>query len=229
MKTKKINEEQLTELFAFMRRKRVRYYDLQVELVDHFASAIEDIWREEPRVSFESAVERVYGKFPITGFWSLIDQQTQAIQKEAWRWVFRSWTTYFHWPKVLLSIAVLLAIRLLFYLPIPAEWLISIGFLLIFGCGIRTIYFSKKGMVKDGKRFLRLEATYGVIANVINVFNSWFYIYMIGSHDFTPLADWVAWLLAFFFTYSGFFMYILFFQLPKRVKEDLHRYFPRYV
>jgi hypothetical protein len=224
---KKISEEQLQELFDFMRRKRVRYYDLQVELVDHFASAIEDLWRKDPNLPFESAIQKVYGHFPITGFWSVIDQQTQAIQKEAWRWVFRTWISYFHWPKVLFSIAILLTVRLFFYLPIDPNLPFYGGFFLIVAGGFWAIYLSKKGKTKEGKRFLRLDATYGVIGTIVNAINSMFYVVMFNELDALP--NWGAWLASFFFTYLGFFLYILFFQLPKRATEDLRRYFPNYV
>lgn len=226
MKAKKVNKEQIQELFDFMRQKRVRYYDLQVELVDHFASAIEDLWQKDPDLPFKNAISKVYAHFPVTGFASVIDKQTEAIQKEAWRWVFRTWTDYFYWPKVLLSIAILLTIRLLFYLPIDPSLPFYAGFFLVVAGGFWAIYFSKKVNAKDGKRFLRLEATYGAIGQVVNIINAFFYGIMFSQLEVIP--DWAAWLFAFFFTYLGFFLYILFFQLPKRVKADLKRHFPQF-
>ena len=41
MEKKQVSPTQIEALFKFMRRKYVRYYDVQIELVDHFASAIE--------------------------------------------------------------------------------------------------------------------------------------------------------------------------------------------
>jgi hypothetical protein len=226
MENKKVNAEQIDILFDFTRRKRVRHYDLQVELVDHFASAIEDLWREDPDLPFEQAIQKVYDKFPITGFASVIDQQTQAIQKEAWRWVFRTWTAYFHWPKVLLSIAVLMAMRLLFFLPVATGILFWSACCIILAGGCYTVYLSKRSAGKDGKRFLKLEATYGAISYFVNFINVLFYITIVT--EFEAVSDMAAWLLSFFFTYLGFFMYVLFFQLPKRAKEELRRHFPGY-
>lgn len=224
MPDKKINEEQLAELFDFMRRKRVRYYDLQVELVDHFASAIEAMWREDPKLPFRTGIERVYDQFPITGFASVIDKQTEAIQKDAWRWVLRTWTEYFHWPKVLFSISILLAVRLVLFAFTDINVPFYAGFFLIVTGGFYSIYLSKKGKTKDDKRFLRLDATYGAIGNVVNIINSVFYVVLFNELNDVP--DWGAWLIAFFFTYLGFFLYILFFQLPERAKADLRRHFP---
>jgi hypothetical protein len=37
-----LNQEQIEALFRFCEKKSVRYYDLQVELVDHLAERIEE-------------------------------------------------------------------------------------------------------------------------------------------------------------------------------------------
>lgn len=226
MPSKKVNEEQLDALFDFMRSKRVRYYDLQVELVDHFASAIEELWREDPKLSLEAAIHKVYDEFPVTGFSSVIDKQTQAIQKEAWRWVFRAWTTYFRWPKILLSIAVLLAVRLLFYLPISFSLSLWVTCLIIFCGGFWTIFWSKRKATRKEKRFLRLEATYSAIHHFVSFTNVLFYITLFNNLEAT--TDWIAWLMSFFFTYLTFLLYIIFYRLPKKAEEDLRRHFPAY-
>ena len=37
-----LTHKQIDQLFAFTKKKMVRYYDLQVELVDHLAARIEE-------------------------------------------------------------------------------------------------------------------------------------------------------------------------------------------
>lgn len=227
---KKITPEQLDKLFVFMRRKRVRYYDLQVELVDHFASAIEAIWREDPDLSFERAIERVYDDFPITGFASIIEKQTAAMQKEAWRWVYRVWKSYFAWPRLLLSITLVLAVRLFFFLPVSASWLLWTGSILTFIPWAYILYQKKISTRKGRKKFLRLEATYSVTGMFINVFYPLFILFF-GQvlADLNTFPAWAAWSLSLFFTYFGFLFYILFFKLPTRTVEDLRRRFPQYI
>lgn len=41
---KQVSPAQVEALFKFFRSKYVHYYDVQIELVDHFASAIEAMW-----------------------------------------------------------------------------------------------------------------------------------------------------------------------------------------
>ena len=39
-----LNHEQVQQLFSFTEKKFVRYYDLQVELVDHLAERLKKKW-----------------------------------------------------------------------------------------------------------------------------------------------------------------------------------------
>ncbi len=46
---KTVNEKQIERLFQFTREHYVKHYDLQSELVDHLANAIEQRWEETPK------------------------------------------------------------------------------------------------------------------------------------------------------------------------------------
>jgi hypothetical protein len=52
----KLTDEQTRELYEFTLRKRVRYYDVQIEIVDHLACAIEDRLDREPTLPFHEAL-----------------------------------------------------------------------------------------------------------------------------------------------------------------------------
>ena len=41
----KLSAEQIERLYQFTRQHYVEYYDLQTELVDHLANAIEEQWQ----------------------------------------------------------------------------------------------------------------------------------------------------------------------------------------
>lgn len=53
----KLNAEQVERLYAFTRQHYVEYYDLQTELVDHLANAIEEQWQKNPKLSFDAALQ----------------------------------------------------------------------------------------------------------------------------------------------------------------------------
>ncbi|MBK7635546.1 MAG: hypothetical protein IPJ13_15665 [Saprospiraceae bacterium] len=64
-----LTTDQIQSLFAFVKSKYVRYIDVQYELVDHLATAIEDEMQKDSKLSFEAALSKVYARFPITGFY----------------------------------------------------------------------------------------------------------------------------------------------------------------
>ena len=53
---KEVTKDELNQLYQFAAKHRVRYYDLQTEVVDHLASAIEDKWTEQPDLPFRTAL-----------------------------------------------------------------------------------------------------------------------------------------------------------------------------
>ena len=63
----KLSQEQINRLYEFTRQHYVEYYDLQMELVDHLANSIEEQWKENPKLSFETALNIEFKKFGIFG------------------------------------------------------------------------------------------------------------------------------------------------------------------
>ena len=53
---RKITKAEINQLFDFTQKHYVEFYDVQVELVDHLANAIEAQWSENPEISFEEAL-----------------------------------------------------------------------------------------------------------------------------------------------------------------------------
>ncbi len=54
----KLTKLEIDHLYQFTRQHYVLHYDLQTELVDHMANAIETIWETQPDLSFEKAREQ---------------------------------------------------------------------------------------------------------------------------------------------------------------------------
>ena len=55
----KLNPQQIDKLYLFTRQHYVEYYDLQAELVDHLANAIEIEWQQNPKLTFDEALHRI--------------------------------------------------------------------------------------------------------------------------------------------------------------------------
>ena len=57
---KNLSAEQIERLYVFTRQHYVEYYDVQTELVDHLASAIEKHWQEDPDQDFETLLQKEF-------------------------------------------------------------------------------------------------------------------------------------------------------------------------
>lgn len=103
---KQLTTEQIDALFAFTKKHLVEHYDVQVELVDHLANAIEAQWTENPNISFEDALQKEYKNFGVFGFSGLVDQKKVALQNHYWAIIKKEFISFFTLPKIILSIVL---------------------------------------------------------------------------------------------------------------------------
>lgn len=102
-----LSTDQIDHLFDFVRSKYVHYIDVQHELVDHLATAIEEEMAATG-VSFEAGLAAVYSRFPVTGFASFVEEKEKAMRRY-WRLrQFAYLKTYFTLPKVVMTMAIFL-------------------------------------------------------------------------------------------------------------------------
>lgn len=102
-----LTAEQISSLYRFCARHYVHYYDLQAELVDHLASAIEERMASQPRLSFDEALEEVYKGFGIKGFADVVAERERQLSRSNNRFRRELFFNYFRWPK--LAFTLLLA------------------------------------------------------------------------------------------------------------------------
>ena len=61
MNEKRLTKKEIQRLFQFMKEHGVKSYDIQLELVDHFATKLEQEWENYPEGStFEQKVLVIY-------------------------------------------------------------------------------------------------------------------------------------------------------------------------
>jgi hypothetical protein len=77
--TNHLSKEEVNKLFKFVESKYVQYLDVQYEIVDHLASAIEEKQSKNSELSFEKALNKLYSEFPITGFAAFVSTKQSAM------------------------------------------------------------------------------------------------------------------------------------------------------
>ena len=78
----KLNESQIEKLYLFTRQHFVEWYDLQTEIVDHLANAIETQWIENSNRTFEEALQIEFKKFGVFGFMEVVEKRQAALSKK---------------------------------------------------------------------------------------------------------------------------------------------------
>ena len=139
MTERKLTPEQIDELFKLCEFHNVHYYDVQIELVDHIASAIEALWETNPELSFEDAVFQVGEQFGVepftpssydsilpsitglrfsreTGFKAIeiAKEKELRIKYERLQWQYIR--EFFKLPKIILTLAITFALYFVFKL-----------------------------------------------------------------------------------------------------------------
>lgn len=101
----KLSPEQIERLYRFTREHYVEWYDLQTELVDHLANAIETQWQEYPKRSFEEALQIEFKKFGVFGFMDVVEKRQAAMNKRYNKILWHHFKEFFTIPKVIMTVS----------------------------------------------------------------------------------------------------------------------------
>ncbi|HRN48127.1 MAG TPA: hypothetical protein PK110_09975 [Niabella sp.] len=113
-----LTQEQIQYLHQFCTKHYVRFYDLQLELVDHLANAIEQKMDENLKLNFEQALDKVYKGFDVFGFANVVKEKSAAIEKSFMKEYWKIFTSYFTPPKLVITataFSIVTFFSLLFY------------------------------------------------------------------------------------------------------------------
>ena len=102
-----LSNEQIQHLFTFCKKHHVHFYDVQTELVDHLANAIEEKMRANPAIPFEKALENVHAGFGVLGFAGLVKSRSESLHKQYNKLRWQLFWSYFAWPKAALTACLL--------------------------------------------------------------------------------------------------------------------------
>ncbi|BAV08772.1 hypothetical protein SAMN05421788_101228 [Filimonas lacunae] len=103
-----LTEEQIKRLEVYCHKKGIRYYDLQTELVDHMATAIETECEQHPEETFDVVANRIAPVFAAE--WpKLVKETRRQLVKEYLRLTVQSFLEYFTWPKISLTVLLITA------------------------------------------------------------------------------------------------------------------------
>lgn len=103
-KTRELNPAEIKYIFDFCKKWDVLYVDLRLELVDHIASQISDIWKNEPELSFKDAFHRVYKSFGVFGLLNVVEEHQNIVLSRYKAHIKKGFIEWFTPPRVIGSL-----------------------------------------------------------------------------------------------------------------------------
>ena len=117
-----LTKAEIQKLYSFVLKHKVKYVDVQIELVDHLASEIELIRNENPSINFQKAMVgaasqfdiKTYSQWPsnfgetkyVNGFKALVNQKVTQTSKLLNRRMNEYLASFFRIPKIIFTISI---------------------------------------------------------------------------------------------------------------------------
>lgn len=238
---KQLTEAQIESLHMFCAKHYVPYYDVQVELVDHLASAIENRWLTEPNVDFEEALNDVYSAFGVGGFNKMRVEKEKELREKYSRLQLKCIGGFFSLPKIILTVAIVLIFFMVLWFSddcISVYLRVIRFYILGMICYLFLVYpikyrvkfeFGKRLLLRKQLSLLKRNAINFVLIPLIlfhvGMFNLLRYINPISVVE-NVLIDF---LLAFLLTLFGISLVVILIYTPNRLKKEIFRLYPHII
>ena len=228
----KLTNLQIDNLYKFTRQHYVYHYDVQTELVDHLANDIEEIWEENPKITFENARDKSFKKFGIFGFMDVIEAKQKQMNKRYWKILVRFAKEWFTLPKIITTSLIFLGF--FFLLQIQYSEYIFLGTLLILiifeMIAIYKIRKEHKKKEKENEKIFLLEAMIGTTKNgftvmaLVNLFN----IINLTNFNFLEMETYLLVIISLILTVLCILFYVSNYVIPEKAEELLQETYPEY-
>jgi hypothetical protein len=227
----KLTAQQIDQLYTFTRQHFVEWYDLQSELVDHLANAIEQKWEQNPNRTFDEILNKEFKKFGVFGFMDVVEERQKFLNKKYTRLIWSYYREFFGLPKIILTVALFIGLHTIIQLVANPNIFptVVVSFLLVSGFfTYKKRYDFKQKAKETGMKWLFEEIILNRVSlllflfpsTIINIFNTF--------NDKIEFYDWSLILGEIAFVLVGLLIFIQINIIPKRVAEDLAKTYPEY-
>jgi len=229
-----VTTEETKKLYEFCHRHFVYHYDLQMELVDHLASAIEEQWENNSELSFEEALKNTFKKFGIHGFSKIKEQKQKELKRKYNRLLWGFFTEFYRWPKVLMTFAITFALFILFQL-VENSMLIFYAYLSA-GFIFASVYFLtwyRKFKIKTRKKFMLIDYLKGVSGSILIILfqipNVLFQLILNTKSSTLRIENPLILLgISFVLVACGIVIYGQSIYIPRKIKQHFFEAFPEF-
>lgn len=166
-----LSATQISEIKNFISRKGIKYQDVQMEVIDHVATAVEEKMNADGTLSFESALNQTHASFGIFGFSTMEDSISNGLSKKYTRIFWGQFLSLFglrYLPLVVFAVFTLYKVQVLIN---DDQSLLTISFFSIIGLLTLAIVYLNRNAYKDFLVY-KISAMYLVYLSVFfQIFN----------------------------------------------------------
>jgi hypothetical protein len=200
----KLTTEQIGTVSNYIQSFDIKWYELQVELTDHFVSIMEEIWNEDPALTFHQVKQIAEQRFGRNYFKEVEKEKIKILGKEYNRSQRKMVTEYLKFPKIILSILMIFFVyKTFFYFDDFHKYIKVISTFFLIGSLFMLINWFRFRRI-DGECFLAIEIVFGRISIATIFWNSLLNF----TKDYAPnqyllFAISFLWVLGFLFLITG--------------------------
>ncbi len=134
-----LTDNQIETLYRFCKKHYIHFYEVQAELVDHLANAIEARMAADPGLSFERALAQAYDAFGgYKGLQAVQQEKEKQVRKQNWKLKKSLFLDYFKLPRLAFT-AMVFALIFTILTYGPGTWLQVLVPTFIFGFWISEL------------------------------------------------------------------------------------------
>lgn len=226
---KKVTSLQIERLFQFTDQHFVDYYDVQLELVDHLANAIEEQWQENSDKDFETALQEEFKKFGVFGFLEVVEARQAAMQKRYHQLMWKEAKEFLKLPKVvILATAFLVSFTLITQITYGVYILIGILLCLVILFSLR-FYKNNKEIKRLRKQSKQKPYLLETLLNHTGQFGAFLNLpiqLLVLITKEVEINIWIGIIYGLLLTGVTLVFYITLFLLPRKRDEILQEAYP---
>jgi hypothetical protein len=98
-----LSKEQLLQIDNYITACGIKFYDVKAEIVDHFASVLEQKLDENPTLDFKKEIENIHRNFSNAGFKKLLEEKTKSVSNKFYKQSLKHLITFFKLPKIIIT------------------------------------------------------------------------------------------------------------------------------
>lgn len=226
----KLTSQQIDRLYQFTRQHYVEYYDLQTELVDHLANAVEQQWQQNPKLTFEEALQIEFKKFGVFGFMNVVEKRQAALNKKYNKIILKHFKVFFTIPKIILTITL---VGLIYFILKTSVFkanivLVAIG-IIILSFYFFLIYFVSKNR-KANKAMHKKWLLKEIILGRSSIVGVMYLPIQVLLHSEKVLENSLGvFCISFLLVSMALIEYIMIIEIPKKAEVYLKETYPEYV